>query len=303
MHKGKRKVSCSSDSLISSILLLERKTLKNYIDEKFESSSDHRMLMSNDFHRMNVTGETCSGAYEENDDFVLLTNELTVICDGVASGENSADTARIVASVLAYIIDKKGTIDEINVELAKGASIDMIIRKLIVRLNQVVSSIGPQYGGTTLSFALKLAENKYLTLSIGDSPIVKKYANNAISYCVNSHCYFEERFVASYAKALNSAFWDQGFLTLDRTSMLARIRELRVSILKQTRQIPNIGKRNEIYAMLPLDVDSFDVQRYATNYSIQELEAGESLVLCSDGLSDNFDLQLLSFIDNDQLSA
>ena len=213
----------------------------------------------------------------ENQDYVYSQDNFLIVCDGVGSGINSKKISEFVATQYAHFIDSfYYNIVNTN-EISRSAFIQQgafVINKQIRSLIENCSE-SDKSSGTTLASAIRINRNTFHISSVGDSPIYKFDLFKGLSQI-------------STDDSLLNKLQSKGFFVNSPEENMETLNFL-------ARMWPNENPYNLIHIARQCIVKSFGLKQEgvlfsSTNNKTIHIESTSGLILCTDGICDQFEI-------------
>lgn len=219
----------------------------------------------------------------ENQDFIASSNKQLIVCDGVGSGINSKDISEFVGIQFSNFIESFYANLKIINEFSRSAFIQQGVYVLNQQLTSLMKSqqFNDSNSGTTLSGAIKIGPNAFHICSIGDSPIYTFDIFKGFSQ-INTD------------DTLLKKLYKKGFFANSPSE-----NDLTISLLRS--MWPNNSDEN-LYSMArQCIVKSFGFKMDGVTFSegnnqTIHLESSSGIIICSDGISDQFNIETFHLI-------
>jgi len=211
----------------------------------------------------------------ENQDYIHQSQNHLVVCDGVGSGLNSKDISEFVGSQFANFVDSFIVNMRATNEFSRSTFIQhgaLVINQQVIKLIESKQFVDGN-SGTTLSSAFKVGPNSFHISSIGDSPIYVFDLFNGL------------RQINTDDTILNK-LKSQGYFVNDPLENSNTINLLRA-------MWPNDPIGNLLPIAKQCIVKSFGFKQSGVIFSRNNnqtihLESTSGILICSDGISDQF---------------
>ncbi|MBT5346536.1 hypothetical protein HOL52_01520 [bacterium] len=245
----------------------------NQSDIERITAENHEKVFCHIGYKVEDTEVLCKS---ENQDFISSSTNYLIVCDGVGSGINSKDISAFIGNQFSKFIESF----HVNLKSINEFSRSSFIQQGVYLLNQQLVNLmksnefNDGNSGTTMSSAIKISTNAYHICSIGDSPV---YLFDLFKgfYKLNS----DDTLISKLQK---KGFFHKSPLENDLT----------ISFLRS--MWPNKSDEN-LYSMAnQCIVKSFGFKPDAVTFSNSnnqtlQVENSSGIIICSDGISDQFE--------------
>ena len=213
----------------------------------------------------------------ENQDYIHQSQNHLVVCDGVGSGLNSKDISEFVGSQFANFIDSFIVNMRVTNEFSRSSFIQhgvLVINQQVIQLIESKQFVDGN-SGTTLSSAFKVGPNSFHISAIGDSPIYLFDLFNGIRQLNTDDTILN--------KLKNQGYFVNNPMENSNT----------INLL--SRMWPNDPTENLLSIAKQCIVKSFGFKQSGVLFSENNnqtihLESTSGILICSDGISDQFNL-------------
>ena len=244
-----------------------------------EHSDESRIVASQSYKVFCHIGYKTEGdnvlCKSENQDFIYQSPNHLVVCDGVGSGVNSKDISEFVGSQFASFVESFIVNMRATNEFSRSAFIQhgvLVINQQVIKLIESKQFVDGN-SGTTLSSAFKVGPNSFHVSSIGDSPI----------YVFDMFNGFRQ---LNTDDTILNKLRNQGYFVNDPLENSNTINLL-------SRMWPNDPIGNLLPKAKQCIVKSFGFKQAGVIFSKNNnqtihLESTSGILICSDGISDQF---------------